>query len=273
MDRRERTYDFVEALRAAMDGRQAEIWTSLPGIVESFDPKAITVTVQPAVKGQIKDEQGKTTPVNLPLLVDVPVVFPCGGGFTLTHPIKNGDECLVVFASRCIDGWWQNGGIGGTPDKRMHELSDSFAIVGPRSQARVLNPPVDADNVQLRTDDGKAHITMMPDYTIKAENPTTKITMSPDGSISLEAQKEINLTCPRLNINANVISSKARDGGIAEATYTGNVHHIGNTQHNGNTQQSGSITSSGDQVAGGISQISHTHIGVLPGDGNTGVPQ
>ncbi|MDR2573960.1 MAG: hypothetical protein LBC94_06415 [Desulfovibrio sp.] len=166
MDRRERFDDPVEATRAALDGRQAEIWTALPGIVQSFDPAAMTVSVQPAVKGWIEDESGKGKPVNLPLLVDVPVVFPCGGGFTLTHPIKPDDECLVIFASRCIDGWWQAGGIGGTPDSRMHDLSDGIAIVGPRSQARKLDPAVDAENVQLRTDDGEAHITMMPDYTI-----------------------------------------------------------------------------------------------------------
>ena len=33
MDRRERWAEPVEALRAALDGRQAEMWTALPGIV------------------------------------------------------------------------------------------------------------------------------------------------------------------------------------------------------------------------------------------------
>ena len=37
MDRRERWAEPVEALRAALDGRQAEMWTALPGIVQSFD--------------------------------------------------------------------------------------------------------------------------------------------------------------------------------------------------------------------------------------------
>ena len=181
MDRRERTDDPVEATRAALDGRQAEMWTALPGIVNGFDPVAMTVSVQPSVKGQVQDEAGKTSAVNLPLLVDVPVVFPAGGGFTLTHPVKSGDECLVVFASRCIDGWWQGGGVGGAPDERMHDLSDGIAMVCPRSQARKLSPPVDTENVQLRTDDGQAHVTMMPDYTIRAQNPTGEILMTPAG--------------------------------------------------------------------------------------------
>ena len=68
MDRRERWAEPVEALRAALDGRQAEMWTALPGIVQSFDPAAMTVSVQPAVAGRISDEAGKAASVDLPIL-------------------------------------------------------------------------------------------------------------------------------------------------------------------------------------------------------------
>ncbi|MGH3443611.1 MAG: phage baseplate assembly protein V, partial [Nitriliruptorales bacterium] len=36
--------------------------------------------------------------------------------------------------------------------------------------------------------------------------------------------------------------------------------------------QSGKIISQGDQIAGGISQIQHVHVGVQPGSGQTGAP-
>ncbi|HIH4124340.1 TPA: Gp138 family membrane-puncturing spike protein, partial [Klebsiella pneumoniae] len=42
---------------------------------------------------------------------------------------------------------------------------------------------------------------------------------------------------------------------------------------NGPLQVNGEITSTGDQLAGGISQIGHTHGGVEPGGGSTGAPQ
>lgn len=259
MDRRERTDDSVEANRAALDGRQAEIWTALPGIVESFDPVAMTVSVQPSVKGQVQDETGKSTAVNLPLLVDVPVVFPCGGGFTLTHPIKAGDECLVVFASRCIDGWWQGGGVGGAPDNRMHDLSDGIAIVGPRSQAGKLDPPVDTENVQLRTDDGQAHITMMPDYTIRAQNPAAEILMTPAGEVQARADAQIKLTAPSIIMEAATITMGGMGGGSAKATLKGDI------------DQEGSHTSTGDQIAGNVSQINHPHQDA-GGSGNSGPP-
>ena len=42
---------------------------------------------------------------------------------------------------------------------------------------------------------------------------------------------------------------------------------------NADMRVNGSIASTGDQVAGGISQVNHTHTGVQPGSGNTGRPQ
>jgi hypothetical protein len=144
-----------------MDGRLAEVWTALPGVVQGFDPVALTVSVQPAVKGRITSPDGSTRSVALPLLVDVPVVFPRGGGFTLTFPVKDGDECLVVFSSRCMDAWWQSGGVQEPLEPRMHDLSDGLALVGPFSQAQRLGD-VSAENVQLRTDDGATYIEIQP---------------------------------------------------------------------------------------------------------------
>jgi len=168
MDRRERFNDPVEATRAALDGRQAEIWTAVPGIVQSFDPAASTVTVQPAIRGSIEVPGGAVQSVALPLLVDVPVVWPGAGGFTLTFPIQPGDECLVVFAARCIDAWWQSGGVQEPLERRMHDLSDGLALVGPRSQARQL-PDINTKHMQLRTDDGQTYIEIRPDGRVRVD--------------------------------------------------------------------------------------------------------
>lgn len=159
MDRRERANDIEEALRVAMDGRQAGIWTALPGIIESFNATAVTAVVQPAIQGFRKSPTGTKTNANLPLLLDCPVVFPAGGGFTLTFPVAQGDECLVVFSSRCIDAWWASGGTQPAMEIRMHDLSDGFALVGVRSQARKLSN-VSTTTTQLRSDDGEAYVEM-----------------------------------------------------------------------------------------------------------------
>ena len=155
MDRRERIQDAEETTRMAQDGHQARIWTALPGIIQLFDSGKLTCTVQPAISGSQRNQDGTSGQIKMPLLLDCPVVFPGGGGVTLTFPLTAGDECLVVFASRCIDSWWQLGGVQGQAEIRMHDLSDGFVIPGPRSQPRKITA---AASAQLRTDDGVVYI-------------------------------------------------------------------------------------------------------------------
>lgn len=249
MDRRERINDRIEEARAALEGKQAEIWTALPGIIQSYDPASMTVSVQPAISGKITGEDGASSPVNLPILPDVPVVFPTGGGFTLTFPIKDGDECLVVFSSRCIDGWWAGGGVQEPMESRMHDLSDGFAIVGPRHKGRALQPAADAENVQLRSDDGTNHVTITPDNDVQV--------VSAD-KVSVAAAGEITLNAPVIRIQGALFVTDV-NGGATTARLIGDV------------DVQGGIASTQDQVAGGVSQMHHTH----PGDsgGTTGEPK
>lgn len=123
--------------------RMGEKWStdlrvSMPGIVQSFDPATQTATIQPALTERIIDQLGNVSMVNLPLLLDVPVIMPRSGGFALTMPVAAGDECLVVFNDMCIDAWWSLGGVQNQAEKRRHDLSDAVAIMGLCSQPKRL---------------------------------------------------------------------------------------------------------------------------------------
>lgn len=189
MDRRERNAGSSDALLAALLGHQAGIWTALPGIVKVFhkDPaKGICVDVQPAIKMLYRSSKGVEEWLDVPMLLDCPVIFPGGGGLTLTFPIIAGDECLVVFASRCIDAWYESGGSGNQQaELRMHDLSDGFAFVGVRSKPHTLNPQVSGVAAEIRSDDGN-----------------TKISVRTDGKVQVVAPTEITLTAPLVTINA-----------------------------------------------------------------------
>lgn len=158
---RERIGGTDELLRTQSDKTKNDIRVAVPGIVQSFDPIEQTVTVQPAVRERFRDEKGNVSFINIPLLLDVPVVFPRAGGFVLTMPVHPGDECLVVFADMCIDAWWANGGIQNQIEKRRHDLSDAFAIMGTWSQPRVVSN-YSTDGAQLRTEDGESIIDLKP---------------------------------------------------------------------------------------------------------------
>ena len=61
----------------------------------------------------------------------------------------------------CIDAWWSQGGVQVQAEKRRHDLSDGFAIMGTWSQSRrVAN--YSATSAQLRSETGTSLIDMKP---------------------------------------------------------------------------------------------------------------
>ena len=141
--------------QAIYDLRVAE-----PGIIQSFDATHQTVTVQLAIRENI-NKNIVPTPTEIPIIVDVPIVLPRGGGWSFTVPIQQGDECLVIFADMCIDAWWQSGGVQNQIDRRRHDLSDGFAVLAPWSQPRVL-PNYSTTSAQMRSDDGSVIVELAP---------------------------------------------------------------------------------------------------------------
>lgn len=214
---------------------------SIPGIIQSFDPDAVTAVVQPAIKGAEQDESGTEVSVNLPLLVDVPVIFPRGGGCTLTFPVSEGDECLVIFADRCIDFWWQSGGVQEPVDGRMHDLSDAFCIVGPQSQAKKIGG-ISTTGAQLRTDDGSAFIEV-----------------AAGGDITATTAGSATINAPEIVLNGNVTINGNLSQGMGESGGTATMH--------------GPVTVTNDVTAGGKSLMTHTHGGVEHGNDSTGEPE
>lgn len=234
MDRRERIGEFQESLKMAMDGQTAQIWTALPAIIVSFNATAQTVTAQPAIQGVTSDKSQNNSYVNLPLLVDVPIQFITAGGYSITCPISVGDECLIVFASRCIDAWWQSGGVQRPMETRMHDLSDGFALIGVRSQARTVSN-YDTNNLQIRSDDHN-----------------TIIEIDKTGKVNITAPTSMTVTSPSVHITGAL----QVDGAIASNVSVTAPNVIGST----------------NVTFGGKSGIGHTHSGVTTGLSNTGAP-
>ena len=134
---------------------------SLPAIVTSFDPEKQTISCVPAVR-ELVNTNGKVKFTTLPELKDVPIQLPRSGGWSITFPIKPGDECMVVFQDLCIDGWWFRGGIQNWNDLRRHDLSDAIAIFSPYSQPNALSS-YNTQGMEIRSDDGSIKITLTED--------------------------------------------------------------------------------------------------------------
>ena len=174
MDQRERLNDPQEALRLAMDGQQAKLWTAMPAQIVDYDAVRFTCTAQILIQGKLRDTSGNFSDITIPPCPDVPIVFPHGGGFGLTFPLAVGDEGLLVFASRCIDNWWSLGGIRAQFEFRMHDLSDGFFVPGPWSQPKKPAAAGSTTTVQLRKSDGTAYYEIAADGTLNVHPASGK---------------------------------------------------------------------------------------------------
>lgn len=244
MERSERAGITTTLLEILSDSIKSDMHTAIPGIIQSFDPTRQTAEIQPAIQARVTKQGGTFIWVNLPKLVDCPVFFPSGGGFTLTFPINNGDECLVVFSERCIDAWWQAGGYQNIQsDLRIHDLSDGFAFVGFSSNPRVING-ISGSSTQLRSDDGNTSVDVAngqitlkaAQVTIEADQTTVTGMMTIEGLLSYQ----------------NGISGLP---GENDSVISGDI-----------IQTDGIISSNG------IVLDSHVHSGVETGGGTTGGP-
>ena len=241
--------DLSQAMKALAEQMSGSLRVAIPGIIQSFDPDTVTCVVQPAINGSVPDEAGADSVEGLTVLVDLPVVFPRGGGVTLTFPVRVGDECLVIFSDRCIDFWFQSGGTGDAVDERQHDTSDAFVIVGPQSQAHKISG-ISTTTAQLRTDDGGALIELDP------SNHAVNVKTS--GNLTAQAAGSVVITAPVITLNGNV-------------TINGNLSQ-GMGAGGGTATMLGPIAVTNDVTAGGKSLQNHVHGGVQTGGGQTGKP-
>ncbi|MDD5417249.1 MAG: Gp138 family membrane-puncturing spike protein [Candidatus Aenigmarchaeota archaeon] len=109
--------------------------TSIPGTIQSFNSENQTAVIVPNIRSIENRRDGTTVYTQLPDLIEVPLVFPYSTttGFSVTFPVAQGDQCLVIFAQRSIDNWQEYGRVQNPVEinyPRAHSLSDAMAIVG-----------------------------------------------------------------------------------------------------------------------------------------------
>lgn len=243
-------------IKQGIENRLKDLHTSMPGIIVEFDAATQLAKVQPAVKRifkQERTEQVLLVPTALPVLINVPVIFPRGGGFSLTFPVQPGDECLIEFCERCIDDWHETGEVKKPTSKRFHSLSDATCFVGLSSRPNKV-PNYSAEDVQLKKDNGDVSITL------KANN-----------NLELSTIASMIATCETATINASSVAS------IIAPT----INLIGNVNVNGNLTTTG-VTSAPTVAAttslkvGGKEMATHVHPQAPDSNGdteqNTGAP-
>jgi len=100
----------------------------MPARVVSFtEGPPARVNVQPLRQ---KPGVDGAPPTDYPVIPDVPVVYPCGGGFRFTWPLQEGDVVWLTFATRELAQWKAGGQAAAPASSRRGALSDAVALAG-----------------------------------------------------------------------------------------------------------------------------------------------
>lgn len=149
-----RNPDLAEVIRAGSANAMFDLHTALPGKVDKYDVEEQKVDVKPLLKRTVVDSTGQEMTEELPVITDVPVVFPRAGAFFISFPIQVGDHVLLVFIERSIDRFAKGDGEDTDPvDLRMHDLSDAVALPGLYPFSKAISE-ADTDDMVFGSDEG-----------------------------------------------------------------------------------------------------------------------
>lgn len=172
----------ADAIRWAILYQLNNVHTALPGQVLAYDYTTQKATIQPTLNKVWNDGN-----INqLPVLENVPVIFPASGGASLTFPVNPGDTCLITFIERSMDQWLTTGGLVNPQDPRKFDLSDAVAIMG-------LKPfnsqfPARANNTDMVLQYGGSSITITPTGAVKINTASTLALGTPSNELINQLQ-------------------------------------------------------------------------------------
>jgi hypothetical protein len=155
----------------------ADARTASPAfLTQDMDALHQTVTVQIAIQERVRNN-GQQQWWDVPPIVNVPILVPRGGGYSITLPLKKGNQGMLIFCDTCFDTWWVNGQTSAPPaqnpglttpsgsqrqlEVRRHHVHDCGFLPGMWSQNNLLTA-YSTDSLQIRSDSGALVLELSP---------------------------------------------------------------------------------------------------------------
>ena len=156
------TLEIEDVIRLGIEQRLFDLNVSLPASVVKFDKAKQRATVQVDIQRRYSPEKI----VSLPAILNVPVVFPRAGAWSITGPVRPGDTGQLIFSQRSLDVWKQKGGQVDPKDPRKFHLSDAVFYPGLSPESKKLD--------------------IVSDTNLRFQNGTTRFELTEDGKMRLE---------------------------------------------------------------------------------------
>lgn len=223
------------------------IHTSVPGIVEAYSQGEKRLQVRPAIR-LVKSDG---TSLSRPPIIDVPVVWPSGGGLSLVFPLKIGETVLLCFSERGIGEFKKIFGESLPDMVGLFSETDAIAIAG---FGGLSISPATSSGASLQDDEG--------DNYLFVQKGLVKIRSR--SKVEIQANREVEITAPltevrgpaiirgNVAIYGNVDVYGDDDGGLGRFTIRANTEvqgtlrnngvNVGNTHRHGGVDRGGSTT-------------------------------
>ena len=175
---REVNYDSPStAITQVLRDWSKDLHTAIPGIVDTYDASSRRARIRPALRmvmsGEVIGEDGAE--LERALAVNVPVLFPAGGGYTMLLPLRAGDRGMMIFSERGLTEFKRTGELS-TPDiARFFDQSDAVFI--PADFGHPAATPASTSGLCLQTHNGESAIILESDT----------ITLKTSGTVVIES--------------------------------------------------------------------------------------
>lgn len=205
---------------------EEHVYTSIPCKVLSVDnfQSDQTIDIQPQIINTFKDSRN----IELPPILDVPVIFPSAGGGILSFPISVGDTVLAVFSMKSIEDWMdsrEEDRVFTPSDKRTYSINDAIAIAGLYSRQTNLNPnPTDVElkfkgsSVKIQEDgvivleNSSGSVTIESD-SVELSNGSETVTLTSSGDFEHSSGAKITSDGDFVDFNGTTFSTHTHSGG------------------------------------------------------------
>ena len=158
-----RTPELAEVIRNAIEAATSETYTAVPAAVVKVSGRR--VDVQPLVDRGYLDEEGVRRTERLPVVPSCPVLWPGGGGFTLTFPLSDGglviegvqqpaSTGMLVISTVSLDAWLASTGQAVDPGIDHHHALHDGMFVPELRPFGALGAAPPADHAFLGADGG-----------------------------------------------------------------------------------------------------------------------
>ena len=204
---REENFDNLTTLLRFVLSQWAKsaLHTTRPGLIESYDPVTRRARVRAGLRtvltGEAPGEDGEG--MEPAVSVNVPVLWPFGGGVIMHFRLAEGDPVHLVFSERGLSEFKTTYELS-TPDKtRFFSEADAVAIVGygPLEIESALE-----EGAVIQTYDGKTFIEVSADKVlVQHGNQDVLITSDGlvsaiEGDVSISATGDVTLNAGQVNV-------------------------------------------------------------------------